>query len=196
MRVLVVGGGGREHALVWRLAHDPAIDAILAAPGNAGIACDARCEPVVPDDVDGICALVERERVDLTVVGPESPLVAGLADELTSRGHRAFGPTKDGARIEGSKAWAKELCERYRVPAGRSRAVTEMERALEELEGWDEDLGEVRSFEALPAAARKYLERLQELVDVPIGVVSVGPRREQSLPAEGSGSGAVGLDEA
>jgi phosphoribosylamine--glycine ligase len=130
MKVLVVGGGGREHALVWRLAENPTIDHLLAAPGNAGIARDAACFPVAADDVKGLLELVEREGVDLTVIGPEVPLVAGLADELATRGRLVFGPTRDAARLEGSKAWAKALCERHGIPAARSRSVSTMAEAV------------------------------------------------------------------
>jgi phosphoribosylamine--glycine ligase len=137
MRVLVVGGGGREHALVHGLMRSPKVEQLMAAPGNAGIAREVRCDAVALDDLEALCALVERERIDLTVVGPEGPLVAGLADELIARGHRVFGPTKDGARIEGSKAWTKELCERHGIPAARSRTVTEMDAALTELAGFE-----------------------------------------------------------
>jgi phosphoribosylamine--glycine ligase len=134
MRVLVVGGGGREHALVWRLAQNATIDRLFAAPGNPGIERDAVCVDVAADDVAGLLRLVERERIDLTVVGPEAPLVAGLADALIARGQRVFGPTKDGARIEGSKVWAKELCRRYGIPAASSESFTELAPALEHLE--------------------------------------------------------------
>jgi phosphoribosylamine--glycine ligase len=137
MRILVVGGGGREHAIVWRLARNPTVDRLFAAPGNPGIAVDATCVAVDPDDVRGIVELVERESIDLTVVGPETPLVKGLVDELDAEGHRAFGPTRDAARIEGSKAWAKDLCHRYGIPAGRSRSFTDLDQAvsyLDELE--------------------------------------------------------------
>jgi phosphoribosylamine---glycine ligase len=137
MRVLVVGAGGREHALAWRLARDPSVSKVVAAPGNPGIARDAACVPVAVDDVQGIIELVERERVDLTVVGPEVPLVAGLADELSVRGHAVFGPSKAAARIEGSKAWAKELCERHGIPAARSRTVRSMPEALDALDAFD-----------------------------------------------------------
>jgi phosphoribosylamine---glycine ligase len=129
MRVLVVGGGAREHALVWRLRQSPLIDDLLAAPGNAGIAEVARCAPVSADDVDAIVALVEREDVDLTVVGPEAPLVAGLADELEARGRRVFGPSKAGASLEGSKAFAKELMQRHGIPTARSGTFTDVEKA-------------------------------------------------------------------
>jgi phosphoribosylamine--glycine ligase len=130
MKVLVVGGGAREHALAWRLRQSPSVDDLLAAPGNAGIAEVARCEPVSADDLDGIVALVEREDVDLTVVGPEGPLVAGLADALEARGRRVFGPSEAGAALEGSKAFAKRLMRRYAIPTARSGTFTDVEKAV------------------------------------------------------------------
>ena len=130
MRVLVVGGGGREHALAWRLAPSPLVEELLVAPGNAGIASVARCVAVPADDIPGITALVERERIDLTVIGPEAPLVAGLADDLVARGHVVFGPSAASARIEGSKAWAKELMLRHRIPTARAGAFTTLEPAI------------------------------------------------------------------
>ena len=132
----MVGAGGREHALAWRLARDPSVDDVLAAPGNPGIARDASCHDIASDDADGLLALVERERVDLTVVGPEGPLVAGLADELSARGHAVFGPSAEGARLEGSKAWAKDLCERYGIPAAGSLSAGTMTEALGALDAF------------------------------------------------------------
>lgn len=137
MRVLVVGGGGREHALVWRLARNPTIGKLYAAPGNPGIARDAECLAVAADDVPALMDVVERERIDLTVVGPEAPLVAGLADALLERGQLVFGPTKDAARIEGSKAWAKHLCQRHGVPTGGARVAATMAEALDALDAFD-----------------------------------------------------------
>jgi phosphoribosylamine---glycine ligase len=134
MRILVVGGGGREHAIVRSLAQNPTVDRILAAPGNAGISRDATCIPVAPDDVEGLLEVVDRESVDFTVVGPEAPLVAGLVDELEARGRRAFGPSREAARIEGSKAWTKDLCERYGIPAAHSKAFTESKPAIDYLD--------------------------------------------------------------
>jgi len=134
MRILVVGGGGREHALVWKLAQNPTVDRLFAAPGNAGIAREATCVPLAPDDLPGIVDLVERENIDLTIVGPEGPLVAGLVDELDLVGRRVFGPNREAARIEGSKAWTKELCERYGIPAARSGAFSEVGPAMEYLD--------------------------------------------------------------
>jgi phosphoribosylamine--glycine ligase len=134
MRVLVVGGGGREHALAWTLAESPSVNEVLAAPGNAGIGAVARRLAVAADDLDGLVAAVESEDVDLTVVGPEVSLVAGLADRLRDRGRPVLGPGALAARIEGSKAWAKELCERHGIPAGESRSFTDAEEALTALD--------------------------------------------------------------
>jgi phosphoribosylamine--glycine ligase len=134
VRALVVGGGGREHALAWRLARSPSVDHVLAAPGNAGISEVAECLPIEATDVAGIASLAERERVDITVVGPEAPLVAGLVDELRTRGLRAFGPDVAGARIEGSKVWAKELCLRHGIPTGRAEIADDVTRAVMSLD--------------------------------------------------------------
>ncbi len=130
----MVGGGGREHALTWKLSQNSIVDRLYAAPGNPGIETLASCESIEPTDIEGILDLVKRESIDLTVVGPEAPLVAGLVDRLEERGHPAFGPTAAAARIEGSKVWAKELCERHGIPAGRGRAFTDVEAATEYLE--------------------------------------------------------------
>ena len=124
MRVLVVGGGGREHALAWRLGRDRSVTDVLAAPGNPGIGQVARCVDVRADDHDGLIELARRERVDLVVVGPEAPLVAGLADAMEASGVAVFGPSAAAARLEGSKAFAKDLMLRAGVPAARSATFT------------------------------------------------------------------------
>src|SRR5213594_3004966 len=116
MRVLVVGGGGREHALVWKLRQSPRLGALYCAPGNAGIAGDAECVPIAADDVKGLLRFAEERHVDLTVVGPELPLTLGLVDRFAAAGLRAFGPTAAAARLEGSKAFAKELLRHQHVP--------------------------------------------------------------------------------
>jgi phosphoribosylamine---glycine ligase len=134
VNVLIVGQGGREHALAWKVAQSPSVDRLFAAPGNAGISEVAMCEPISAGDVPGLVDFAEREAVDLTVVGPEAPLVAGVADEFEARGLPVFGPSLAAARIEGSKAWAKELCERHGIPAPRSRSFTDLARALEALD--------------------------------------------------------------
>lgn len=129
MRILVVGGGGREHALVWRLAQNATVDRIFCAPGNAGIAEEATLVPISSGDVLGLVTFIEANGIDLTVVGPEAPLVAGIADELEERGLPVFGPSAAAARIEGSKAWAKDICERHGIVSARSGVFQEVEPA-------------------------------------------------------------------
>ena len=130
MKVLVVGGGGREHALCWRLAQDPTVTRVLAAPGNAGIEAVADRADVDAGDRDAIVALAEREDVDLVVVGPEAPLVDGLADELRRHHRRVFGPSAAAARIEGSKAFAKDVMARRGVPTARAGAFDDPRAAI------------------------------------------------------------------
>ena len=139
MNVLVVGGGGREHALCWRLAQDPTVTRVLAAPGNAGIAASAECfSSVAADDVEAMVNFVDQQDVDLTVIGPEVPLVAGMADALRQQGRNVFGPSAAAARIEGSKAFAKDVMERRGVPTARSGVFDDVQKAvafLDELGG-------------------------------------------------------------
>ena len=133
MKVLVVGGGGREHALAWKLLQDDPRMELVAAPGNPGIAALGRCEPVAATDIDGICALAARERVDLVVVGPEAPLELGLVDRLRALGIAAFGPTKAAAEIETSKRFAKELMLAAGVPTSMARTFTDAAAAKAEV---------------------------------------------------------------
>lgn len=135
MKALVVGAGGREHALCWALARSPRVTDLVAAPGNAGIAELARVEPAA--DVEAIVALAERERPALVVIGPEAPLVAGLADALRGRQIAVFGPGADAARIEGSKAFAKDLMAQAGVPTARAASFTHVAPAL----GFVDELG-------------------------------------------------------
>jgi phosphoribosylamine--glycine ligase len=116
MKVLVLGGGGREHALVWKLRQSPRIQQLYCAPGNGGIAADAQCLPADLKSLDSIVALAARLEPDLTVVGPELPLTLGVVDEFTRRGWPAFGPTRAAARLESSKSFAKEFLQRHRIP--------------------------------------------------------------------------------
>jgi phosphoribosylamine---glycine ligase len=123
VRVLLVGSGGREHALAWSLSRSPLLSELHAAPGNPGIAALASCHPVRAGDPATLVPLAAELRVDLVVVGPEAPLVAGLADELRHRGLAVFGPGAEAARIEGSKAFAKDVLEATGVPTARTLAV-------------------------------------------------------------------------
>jgi len=129
MRVLVVGSGGREHALCWAISASPLCDALYCAPGNPGIAEEATCVPVAATDLDGILVLCRRERIDFVVVGPEAPLVAGLVDRLEAAGIRAFGPTAAAAALEGSKGFTKDLCARYGVPTAAYGRFKDAEQA-------------------------------------------------------------------
>ncbi|HKD33003.1 MAG TPA: phosphoribosylamine--glycine ligase [Gaiellaceae bacterium] len=123
MRVLVVGSGGREHALAWKLAQSPRLEALHAAPGNPGIARLGQCHPVRAADGEGMLALCRELDIELVVVGPEAPLVAGLADTLRHAGVAVFGPSRAAARIEGSKAFAKEILEATGVPTAARLSV-------------------------------------------------------------------------
>jgi phosphoribosylamine---glycine ligase len=127
--VLVVGGGGREHALVWKLAQSQRVDRILCVPGNAGTAALAENFPVKTTDLDGIVALAQREKVGLVVVGPDDPLAAGLVDRLQAAGIRAFGPTASAARFEASKSFAKDFMRRHGIPTAASEKFTDFESA-------------------------------------------------------------------
>ncbi|HEU4964422.1 MAG TPA: phosphoribosylamine--glycine ligase [Bacilli bacterium] len=130
MKVLVVGGGGREHAIVWKLAQSPQKPELYCAPGNPGIAELASCVAIGAEDVAALADFAEREGIDLTVVGPEAPLLAGIVDAFEARGLKAFGPKKAAALIEGSKAFAKEVMERNQVPTAKYRDFTELDAAL------------------------------------------------------------------
>lgn len=128
MKVLIVGSGGREHALCWALAASPLVEEVVCAPGNAGIAAEARCAEVRADDAEGLVELARAERADLVVVGPELPLVLGLVDRLRAAGMKAFGPTAAAARLEGSKAFAKAFCARHGIPTAAFRTFGKGER--------------------------------------------------------------------
>jgi len=125
VKVLLIGGGGREHALAWKLAQSPRLTGLVCAPGNAGIAEHADCQELDTGDHAAVAAFCRKRGIDLVVVGPEAPLVAGLADDLAAEGIRVFGPRKAAAQLEGSKGFAKDLCARHGIPtAGYARFTT------------------------------------------------------------------------
>jgi phosphoribosylamine--glycine ligase len=129
MKVLIVGGGGREHALAWKLRRDDPNAELIAAPGNPGIGLVARCVPIAADKLEPLAELAEAQRVDFTVVGPEVPLEAGIVNLFQSRGLPIFGPTREAARIETSKRFAKDLMMRARVPTARATHHTDARAA-------------------------------------------------------------------
>src|SRR5215469_4340824 len=129
MRVLVVGGGGREHALAWKLAQSAGVEGVWCAPGNAGIADVATCVAIAPDDLKGLARFAREQGIDLTVVGPELPLTLGLVDRFAQDGLRAFGPTAAAAQLEGSKVFAKELLRQLRVPTAFFGAFADPDEA-------------------------------------------------------------------
>lgn len=134
MRVLIVGGGGREHALAWKIAQSPLLERLYCAPGNAGIASRARCVDLGAEDREGLRQFALDEGIDLTVVGPEAPLAAGLADRFRECGLQVFGPGASGARLESSKLWAKERMKRWGIPTADFEAFDDYEAACRHLE--------------------------------------------------------------
>ena len=116
MNILILGSGGREHALAWKIAASPLVDQIYCAPGNAGIARDAKCVALNVADHAGVIAFCKEKKVELVVVGPEAPLTAGIVDDLTAAGIKAFGPTKLAARLEASKGFTKDICKANNIP--------------------------------------------------------------------------------
>jgi phosphoribosylamine---glycine ligase len=133
MKVLVIGSGGREHALVWRLRQSPRVTEVVCAPGNGGIADEAKCMPVDVKSVDSLVALAHQIQPDLTVVGPEVPLQMGVVDEFTRRGLRIFGPTRAAAQLESSKSFAKEFMQRHRIPTAHYAICNSMDEVQEAL---------------------------------------------------------------
>ena len=136
MKILVVGSGGREHAIIRALLRSPLATELLCAPGNPGIAADAECLPIEAEAIDQIVSLASERELDLVVVGPEAPLVGGLVDALTAAGIPAFGPVAAAARLEGSKAYAKEVMEAAGVPTGGWETVESVEDGLAAVRGY------------------------------------------------------------
>lgn len=140
MQLLLIGNGGREHALAWKLSQSPRVTRVLVAPGNGGTALPPKCEnrDVKAEDLDGLVALAQAEQVDLVVVGPEVPLVAGVVDRMQAAGIKAFGPTAAAARIEGSKAFSKEFMRRHNIPTGKAEIFDDFDEAIRYLRTADD----------------------------------------------------------
>jgi phosphoribosylamine---glycine ligase len=135
MKVLVIGSGGREHALVWKLAQSPRVTQLFCAPGNAGIESLAACVPLAVEDLAGLKQFVTTEKIDLTVVGPEGPLSLGIVDEFRKAKLKIFGPTRAAAQVESSKVFSKELMSRHHIPTATARTFDALQAALDYLDG-------------------------------------------------------------
>ena len=134
MKIMVVGGGGREHAIIKKLKENKDIEKIYALPGNGGIAADAECVPVSATDIDGICEFAKNNTIDYAVVAPDDPLVLGAVDRLSAMGIPCFGPEAKAAIIEGSKVFSKNLMKKYNIPTAQYEVFSDMDKALEYLE--------------------------------------------------------------
>ena len=131
MKILVVGSGGREHALTWKISKSPLVTKIFAAPGNAGIAKLAECVDITADNIEGLLAFVKKQAIDLTVVGPEGPLCKGVVNLFQENGLKIFGPSKEAAELEGSKVFCKNLLRRYGIPTANYRVFNQSRAALQ-----------------------------------------------------------------
>jgi phosphoribosylamine--glycine ligase len=140
MKVLVVGSGGREHALVWKMAQSPLVDALYAAPGNAGMAAQAQCVKIGAEDIERLVSFARGEGIGLTVVGPEVPLVMGIVDRFQEAGLRIFGPNREAAQLEGSKVFAKGLLRQARIPTAEFRVFDDPTTAHDYLDSQGEPI--------------------------------------------------------
>jgi len=134
MKVLVVGSGAREHAICWKLKQSSKVSKLYCAPGNAGISQIAECLDIKADDLNKLVKFSLDSRIDMVVVGPEAPLVAGLVDMLNEKGIKAFGPLKAGAKFEGSKSYSKDFMKKYSIPSARYEVYTSSEKAIGDLD--------------------------------------------------------------
>ena len=134
MNILVVGSGGREHAICWKLAQSPKVTELFCAPGNAGIAQVAKCVTVKATDVDGMVSWAKENAIDFVVVAPDDPLALGMVDALEKAGIPAFGPRANAAVIEASKAFSKELMKKYHIPTAKYETFTQLDKALAYIE--------------------------------------------------------------
>lgn len=134
MNILVVGGGGREHAICWKLNKESNVEKIYCAPGNAGISNIAQCVNIEDSDIDGLVSFAKENEIDLTIVGPEIPLVAGIVDVFEKENLKIFGPNKKCAQLEGSKAFSKEFMIRHNIPTAKYKEYIDLEKAIEEID--------------------------------------------------------------
>ena len=138
MKVLVVGSGGREHAICWKLKQSPRVTELYCAPGNAGIGRDAECVPVSAEDIPGIVALAQEKAIDLAVIGPEVPLAMGIVDALEAVGVKTFGPNKKCSQLEASKAFTKSFLARHDIPTAKYKEYTDKQALIDDIGifGW------------------------------------------------------------
>jgi phosphoribosylamine--glycine ligase len=173
MDVLVVGGGGREHALAWKLRQSPRVREVFCAPGNAGIASVATCVPIPAGDLDGLLGFARERAVGLTVVGPEAPLAAGLVDLFERNGLRVFGASRAAAELEGSKSFAKELMQRHGIPTAAARTFTDAAAAR----AWVRETGAPLVVKADGLAAGKGVVLCRSVAEAEAAVVSIMEQR-------------------
>jgi len=142
MNILIIGSGGREHCFAWKISQSKLVDKLYAIPGNAGISQVARCENLsyAKEDFKEILQFIEKNKIDLTIIGPEAPLVDGIADYLSKSGHLVFGPDKKAAQIEGSKVFTKKLCTSYNIPTAKAVFFnkSEFDKAASYISGLDD----------------------------------------------------------
>ena len=132
MKILIVGGGGREHALAWKCAEPPYVDKVFCAPGNAGTAREDKVINIAipPEDLERLASFAEEENIALTIVGPEAPLVSGIVNAFNERGLKCFGPTKEASVLEGSKVFTKDFLHRHGIPTGKYKSFSDISEAL------------------------------------------------------------------
>ena len=136
MKILVVGGGGREHAICWKLSKEASVDKIYCAPGNAGISNVAQCIDIQDSDIENLLNFAKENQIDLTIVGPEIPLVAGIVDKFEKEGLKIFGPNKKCAQLEGSKAFSKDFMIRHNLPTAKYKEYTDLDEAISEIDSF------------------------------------------------------------
>lgn len=174
MKILVIGSGGREHALIWKMRQSARAEEIWCAPGNAGIARDASCVSIPAEDIPGLVGFAKEKDIDITVVGPEAPLVAGIVDAFKRENLKIFGPMKEAAVLEGSKAFMKEFCKRYDIPTSASKTFSDADSAKKYLK--DSSLPVVIKADGLAAGKGVYICRAYEEASAAVDAIMVERR--------------------